>query len=156
MSKLPNRVAASSVSRLEIPRRGRPPGGAEDAREELQRLEEGGEDVLVRVAGREHEGAEPLRMVHGHELAQRAARVVADQRHVLEVERSEQVGDQLRVAGRRAVGVGTQRGGVRAERPVGTMTRNSRARAGATSDHSSPLAITPWTRTIGSPLPSSR
>jgi hypothetical protein len=58
-------------------------------------------------------------MPHGDELAQRAAGVVADQRHAVELQRVQQVGDQPRDAGRREVGVAAHRRRVRAERQIG-------------------------------------
>ena len=46
-------------------------------------------------------------MVHGHELAEGTAGVVADEGHVLEFERGEEVGDQRGEARRRPVGFGS-------------------------------------------------
>ncbi len=58
-------------------------------------------------------------MARDDELAQRAARVVADERDVAQVELLEQVGDQLGQPGGAEVGVGRHRRAMRAEREVG-------------------------------------
>ena len=58
-------------------------------------------------------------MVDDDELGDRPAGVVGDDRHALEVERRQEVGDQPGDAGRREVSVGVHRDGVRAERQVG-------------------------------------
>ena len=58
-------------------------------------------------------------MARGDELADRAAGVVADQGHVLELERGDEVGDQRRQPVGGEVGVLAHRRAVRAERQVG-------------------------------------
>ncbi len=64
-----------------------------DACERLQRAEHRRQEVLIGVARCEHEAGQPLGMVHGDELADRAAGVVADERDALQVERLDEAGD---------------------------------------------------------------
>jgi hypothetical protein len=72
----------------------------------------------VGVAVGEDEAADPLGVAGDQHLRHRAARVVADDRHVLEVERLEEVGDQGCDPGRGEVGVGAHRNLLGADRPV--------------------------------------
>ena len=75
--------------------------------------------MFERIATREHKCAKPLGMVHRDELRDDTAGVVADQHHVLEVERGKGLGDHAGDAGDGSVGAGTQRLRMRAERPGG-------------------------------------
>ena len=121
-----------------------------------ERLEERRREALVDVARGEHEARDAVRMLRRDELAERAAGVVADERHALEPERVHEVDDHLRERRRREVGVRRQRRLVRPERPVGTMQRKSFDSRGTTLRQRLPLTRTPCTNSSGSPVPSSR
>ena len=91
---------------------------AGNPREHLEVAERRRQEVLVGVAGREHEPPDALWVARDDELAQRAARVVADEGDVLEIKRREELCDQCGKCGRREVGVLVHRRAVRAERQV--------------------------------------
>jgi hypothetical protein len=90
----------------------RPLGGDEQRHEHL------GWEVLERVAVRQHDLPDSLRVVGQEELADGAAGVVADQRDVLEPEGVENLVDHPCHTGRREVSVGPHRAAMAAERPV--------------------------------------
>ena len=79
-------------------------------------------EVVVGVAGGEHEAPHPFGVVRGHQLTQRAARVVADQGDLVETEPVAELDDEAGQSGRGEVGVGVHGGGVGAEGPVGCQT----------------------------------
>ena len=85
----------------------------------LERPEGRRQEVLVRVARGQDQAAEALGVVRGHELADGAPGVVADQGHAVEVQRVEEVGDEPGDAGWREIRVGLHRDPVGAERKVG-------------------------------------
>ena len=93
-----------------------PPGSAATLR---HRLEDPRREVLVGVAVGQDEAADPLRVAGDQHLRHRAARVVADDRDVAEVERIEKAGDQVRDPVRAEVGLGPHRDLLGADRPVG-------------------------------------
>jgi hypothetical protein len=74
-------------------------------------------EVLERIAVREHKRAEPLRVVDRDDLAERAARVVADEHDVVQVQRLQEAGDDRRDAPRGDVRACAHRLRVGAERP---------------------------------------
>ena len=59
-------------------------------------------------------------MIHGHQLADAAAGVIADERHMLQLESGHEVGDYPRQPRRREVASGGERELVGAEWPVGS------------------------------------
>ena len=59
-----------------------------------ERLELGRREVVERVAVGQHQRPEALGMIGGHQLRERAAGVVADERDVVELEPFEQLRDQ--------------------------------------------------------------
>ena len=82
-------------------------------------------EVVERVAGGEHERADPVGPGRGRDLGERAGGVVADQDHVAEVERLERVGDHAGERGRAQVGALRHRFDVRAEREVERHAREA-------------------------------
>ena len=117
----------------------------------------GRRELLERVAGGQHEPADPLRVVADQPLGDRAAGVVGDDRDVVELERVEQVGDDPR-AGRGARGRCPRAADASARRAAGRARCSGTRRRGpgATLRHRSPLTPTPWTKTIGRPSAASR
>ena len=114
-------------------------------------------EVVEGVAVGEHEPADPVAMARDDELAQRAAGVVAHQRHVAQVERRDQVGDQTREPGRRDVGVrAASRSRCAPSGRSGTMQRAPSTSRSTTGSHSRPSTSAPWMNTIAGPAPSSR
>ena len=75
-------------------------------------------EVLEGVAGRQHEGADALRAAHRQDLGEPAARVAADHRHVVELERLERIGDQIDQRRRAHVRLLGHRLQMRAERQI--------------------------------------
>jgi hypothetical protein len=73
----------------------------------------------VGVAVGQDEAADPLGMAGDEHLRHRPARVVADDRHVLQVEGLEEAGDDRRDPIRRQVGIRVHRDLLRSDRPVG-------------------------------------
>ena len=71
------------------------------------------------VAVGQHEAADPLRMAGDEHLGHGPAAVVADDRHVLEVHRLQEIGDRRGDPVGGEVGVGLHRHRLRADRPVG-------------------------------------
>jgi len=69
-------------------------------REQLQRAQDRRQEVLQAIAVRQHEPTDALGALARENLGDRAAGVVGDDRHVLELERLEEVGDQVRDASR--------------------------------------------------------
>ena len=88
---------------------------ARHARRVLHRPEGRRQEVLVRVARRQHKPPQPRGMLGRDQLADRAPGVVADQGHVLEVQRGDEVGHDPRDAGRREIRVRAHRHAVGAE-----------------------------------------
>ena len=83
------------------------------------RLEDRWRKVFERITTGEYQRTEPLGMVHRDELRDDPAGVVADQHHIVEVEGGQDIGDDAGDAVDGAVGAGTQRLWMRAERPGG-------------------------------------
>ena len=112
--------------------------------------------MLERVAVGQHEPADALWVMGDDELAQRAARVVADERHIVELEPLEQLGDQTREPGRGEIGAAGI--GIRCEPSgsSGTMHARSVDSSGTSGSQTRPLTSSPWIRTITGPEPSSR
>ena len=112
------------------------PDRARDAGDRLQRAEHRRQEVLVRVAVGEHQPPEALGVARRDELADRAAGVVADQGHVLELERVHEVGDDPRQPG--GVRSASGRIAVRCEPSgqSGAMQRCSPSSSGTTLRHS--------------------
>ncbi len=88
-------------------------------RDRRHRLEDAGREVVVGVAVGEDEAADPLRVAGDQDLRHRAARVVADDRHVVQVERLEEAGDRRCDPVRGEVGIRLHRDLLGADRPVG-------------------------------------
>jgi hypothetical protein len=84
----------------------------------LQRLEHHRQEVLVGVAVRQHEAADAMRVPRDDESGDRTAGVVGDERDVVQVQRGEDVGHDLRESRRGRVGVVGQGPAMRAEWPV--------------------------------------
>ncbi len=77
-----------------------------------------GVSVVERVAGGEHQPAEPPGVARRDHLCDSGAAVVADQSDIADVQRVQEVGDQAPKACRRQVGIRPHRGRVRAERQI--------------------------------------
>jgi hypothetical protein len=93
------------------------------------------QEVLERIAGREHQPAEPSRVVDRHPLGDRATGVIGYERHAVELELLEELLDHPRQSGQRHVGVRMQPELVRAERPIG---RDAAVFVGERRDHPPP------------------
>ena len=74
--------------------------------------------ILERVAVRQHETADPARIVGEQQLAECTAGVVADERDVGESQRVEDLVDHPRHPDRRQIGLRVHRRAMAAERPV--------------------------------------
>ena len=85
----------------------------------MEVAEPAGREVVVRVAGREHEPVHPLGVLGRDELTERAAGVVAHEGGPLDPEAVEELDDDAGQARRRQVGVRIHGHGVPAHRPVG-------------------------------------
>lgn len=73
--------------------------------------------MFERIATRQHEGTNALRMVHGDQLRHHTAGVVADQHDVVQIQRGQGIGDDAGHSMDGAVGTGAQRLGMGAQRP---------------------------------------
>jgi hypothetical protein len=94
------------------------PHRARHPREHGEKPEHRREKALKAVRRGEHDLRDPLGMAHHQNLRQRAPGVVRDHGHVTEIERVEKIGDQLRLARRREVGVHGHRPLMRTQRPI--------------------------------------
>ena len=92
-------------------------------------------EAVERVARCEDERADALGAVAREPLRDRAARVVGDDGHVVQVERGQEVGQDPRQLGKGHFGVLAQRLGVRSEREVG---RDAAVTVGEFGHHPTP------------------
>jgi hypothetical protein len=92
---------------------------ARQLRQRRHRLEHPRREVLVGIAVGQDQAADAVG-VGGHQhLRNRSAGVVADDRHVFELELGEELGDQPRYAGGGEVGIAVHCRPVRGDRPIG-------------------------------------
>jgi hypothetical protein len=120
-----------------------------------RRLEDLGREHVEHVAVGQHEPPDALGVVRRDHLREGPARVVAHERHVVEVEALEQVGQQAGHAEGEMSASGRIGSGCAPSGRWGAMTRLVRLRIGMTLRHSRALTNAPCTRTTVGPRPSS-
>ena len=92
------------------------PDRTRDVPDQVEVPEAPGREVVVHVAVRQHDATESFRRIRRHDLRDRAAGVVADERHVVQIECLHDVDDGARQARGREVGLGAGRQAMSAHR----------------------------------------